>query len=93
MEQTARALVIGFGGGIVTDVSGFLAAIFMRGVPVLQIPTTLLAQVDAAIGGKTGVNLACGKNLIGSFHQPLAVLIDPERAFDIARTRIPGRAF
>lgn len=72
------SIVIGFGGGIITDVSGFLAAIFMRGVPVLQIPTTLLAQVDAAIGGKTGVNLASGKNLIGSFHQPLAVLIDPE---------------
>jgi 3-dehydroquinate synthase len=57
--------------------AGFLAAIFMRGIPVLQIPTTLLAQVDAAIGGKTGVNLVSGKNLIGSFHQPLAVLIDP----------------
>lgn len=72
------SLVIGFGGGIVTDVGGFLAAIFMRGIPVLQIPTTLLAQVDAAIGGKTGVNLAIGKNLVGSFHQPLSVLIDPE---------------
>jgi 3-dehydroquinate synthase len=56
---------------------GFLAAIFMRGIPVVQIPTTLLAQVDAAVGGKTGVNLVSGKNLIGSFHQPLAVLIDP----------------
>lgn len=72
------SIVIGFGGGIVTDVAGFLAAIFMRGIPVLQIPTTLLAQVDAAIGGKTGVNLIRGKNLLGSFHQPLAVLIDPE---------------
>jgi 3-dehydroquinate synthase len=72
------SVVIGFGGGIVTDVAGFLAAIFMRGIPVLQIPTTLLAQVDAAVGGKTGVNLASGKNLIGSFHQPVAVLIDPE---------------
>lgn len=72
------SLVIGFGGGIVTDISGFLAAIFMRGIPVLQIPTTLLAQVDAATGGKTGVNLLSGKNLVGSFHQPLAVLIDPE---------------
>jgi 3-dehydroquinate synthase len=72
------SLVIGFGGGIVTDVAGFLAAIFLRGIPVLQIPTTLLAQVDAAVGGKTGVNLVAGKNLIGSFHQPLAVLIDPE---------------
>jgi 3-dehydroquinate synthase len=57
--------------------AGFLAAIFMRGIPVIQIPTTLLAQVDAAIGGKTGTNLVSGKNLIGSFHQPLAVLIDP----------------
>jgi 3-dehydroquinate synthase len=71
------SIVIGFGGGIVTDVSGFVAAIFMRGIPVVQIPTTLLAQVDAATGGKTGVNLVSGKNLIGSFHQPEAVLIDP----------------
>ena len=72
------SLVIAFGGGVVNDVAGFLAAVFMRGVPVLQIPTTLLAQVDAAIGGKTGVDLACGKNLVGAFHQPIAVLIDPE---------------
>jgi 3-dehydroquinate synthase len=71
------SVVIAFGGGIVNDMAGFLAAIFMRGIPALQIPTTLLAQVDAAIGGKTGVNLVAGKNLIGSFHQPLAVLIDP----------------
>ena len=71
------SVVIAFGGGIVNDMAGFLAAIFMRGIPVLQVPTTLLAQVDAAIGGKTGVNLVAGKNLIGSFHQPLAVLIDP----------------
>ena len=71
------SLAITFGGGIVTDMGGFLAAIFMRGIPVIHAPTTLLAQVDAAIGGKTGVNLAVGKNLIGSFHQPLAVWIDP----------------
>ena len=71
------SIVIAFGGGILTDVAGFLAAIFMRGIPVIQIPTTLLAQVDAAVGGKTGVNLVRGKNLVGSFHQPLAVLIDP----------------
>jgi 3-dehydroquinate synthase len=71
------SLVLAFGGGIVNDMGGFLASIFMRGVPVIQIPTTLLAQVDAAIGGKTGVNLVSGKNLIGAFHQPLAVLIDP----------------
>lgn len=72
------SLVIAFGGGIVTDLAGFLAAIFMRGIPVIQIPTTLLAQVDAAVGGKTGGNLVAGKNLIGCFHQPLAVLIDSE---------------
>jgi len=72
------SLVIAFGGGIVGDLGGFLAAIFMRGIPVIQVPTTLLAQVDAAVGGKTGANLVSGKNLIGSFHQPLAVLIDPD---------------
>jgi 3-dehydroquinate synthase len=72
------SILVAFGGGIVTDMGGFLAAIFMRGIPVVQIPTTLLAQVDAAVGGKTGVNLTEGKNLIGSFHQPLAVLIDPD---------------
>jgi len=72
------SIVVAFGGGITNDVAGFLAAIFMRGIPVIQVPTTLLAQVDAAVGGKTGVNLICGKNLIGSFHQPLAVLIDPD---------------
>lgn len=71
------SLVVAFGGGIVNDLGGFLAAIFMRGVPVIQIPTTLLAQVDAAVGGKTGANLLSGKNLVGAFHQPLAVLTDP----------------
>ena len=76
-QADRSSVLIAFGGGITTDMGGFLAAIFMRGIPVIQIPTTLLAQVDAAIGGKTGVNLVAGKNLIGSFHQPLAVLIDP----------------
>jgi 3-dehydroquinate synthase len=71
------SMVVAYGGGIVNDMGGFLAAIFMRGISVIQIPTTLLAQVDAAIGGKTGVNLVSGKNLIGAFHQPLAVLTDP----------------
>ena len=71
------SVIVALGGGIVTDMAGFLAAIFMRGIPVIQIPTTLLAQVDAAVGGKTGVNLTAGKNLIGSFHQPLVVLVDP----------------
>ncbi|MCC7496739.1 MAG: 3-dehydroquinate synthase [Bryobacterales bacterium] len=73
-----RSLVLAFGGGIVGDMAGFLAASFMRGIPVVQVPTTLLAQVDASIGGKTGVNLVSGKNLFGAFHQPEAVLIDPE---------------
>lgn len=72
------SLIVAFGGGIVTDVGGFLAAVFMRGIPVIQIATTLLAQVDAAVGGKTGVNLVAGKNLVGAFHQPLVVLIDPD---------------
>jgi len=72
------SLVIAFGGGIVNDLGGFLAAIFMRGIPVVQVPTTLLAQVDAGVGGKTGVNLVSGKNLVGAFHQPVAVLIDPD---------------
>ena len=71
------SVIVAFGGGIVTDMAGFLAAIFLRGIPVIQVPTTLLAQVDAAVGGKTGVNLISGKNLIGSFYQPQAVLIDP----------------
>jgi 3-dehydroquinate synthase len=71
------SLVIAFGGGVVNDMAGFLASIFMRGIPVVQVPTTLLSQVDAAVGGKTGVNLRTGKNLIGTFHQPLVVLIDP----------------
>jgi 3-dehydroquinate synthase len=69
--------LIALGGGVVGDVTGFLASIYMRGVDVIQIPTTVLAQVDAAIGGKTGVNLVSGKNLLGTFHQPRAVLIDP----------------
>lgn len=73
-----KSLIVAFGGGVVGDSAGFLAAIFMRGVAVVQIPTTFLAQVDASIGGKTGVNLRAGKNLIGAFHQPAAVLVDPE---------------
>ena len=82
------SLVIAFGGGIATDMGAFLASIFMRGIPVIQIPTTLLAQVDAAIGGKAGVNLQAGKNLIGTFHQPVAVLVDP----DVLRS-LPEREF
>ncbi|MEP7362345.1 MAG: 3-dehydroquinate synthase [Acidobacteriota bacterium] len=93
-EQMVKAgadrtsIVIAFGGGIVGDLGGFLAAIFMRGIPLIQVPTTLLAQVDAGVGGKTGANLVGGKNLIGSFHQPLAVLIDPD-----VLTTLPPREY
>jgi 3-dehydroquinate synthase len=69
-------IVVALGGGVVTDLAGFLAATWHRGVPVVQLPTTLLAQVDAAIGGKTGINLTAGKNLVGAFHQPAVVVAD-----------------
>ena len=69
--------IIALGGGVVGDTAGFAAATYLRGVPVVQVPTTLLAQVDSAIGGKVGVNHALGKNMIGAFHQPALVAIDP----------------
>lgn len=72
------SLLIAFGGGIVGDVGGFLAAIYMRGIPYFQVPSTFLAQVDSSVGGKVGVNLPEGKNLVGSFHHPLAVFADME---------------
>jgi 5-deoxy-5-amino-3-dehydroquinate synthase len=76
-EGLARSdAVVALGGGVVTDVAGFAAAVFLRGVPYVNVATTLLAQVDAAIGGKTGVNLEEGKNLVGAFWQPVAVLCD-----------------
>jgi 3-dehydroquinate synthase len=69
--------VIALGGGVVGDLAGFVAATFMRGVPFVQIPTTLLAMIDASVGGKTGVDTTAGKNLVGAFHQPNAVIADP----------------
>jgi 3-dehydroquinate synthase len=72
-----KAVVLAFGGGVVGDVAGMVASIYMRGVKLIQVPTTVQAQLDAAIGGKTGVNLRAGKNLLGTFFQPQVVLIDP----------------
>ena len=73
---TRTDAVIGLGGGAVTDLAGFVAATWLRGVAVIQVPTTLLAMVDAAVGGKTGINTAAGKNLVGAFHSPTAVVCD-----------------
>jgi 3-dehydroquinate synthase len=74
--------VIAVGGGVVGDLAGFVAATYMRGIPFIQVPTTLLAMIDASIGGKTGVDTPAGKNLVGAFHQPVAVIADP----DVLRT-------
>lgn len=71
-----NAIVVGVGGGVVGDVSGFIASIFQRGIPHVQVPTTLLAMVDSAIGGKNGVNLSAGKNMLGTTHQPSLVIAD-----------------
>lgn len=78
LGATRDACLIALGGGVVGDMTGFAAACWMRGVDFMQMPTSLLAMVDASVGGKTGVNLACGKNLVGAFHQPRAVLIDTD---------------
>jgi len=72
-----KAVIVALGGGVVGDVGGLLASLYMRGVEFVQVPTTVLAQVDASIGGKTGVNLVAGKNLVGTFYHPRVVLIDP----------------
>ncbi|MDN4474486.1 3-dehydroquinate synthase [Demequina sp. SYSU T00192] len=92
-DFTRSDVVIGFGGGAVTDLAGFVAATWLRGVGVIQVPTTLLAMVDAAVGGKTGINTAEGKNLVGAFHEPLAVFCDV-RALDTLphNELVPGLA-
>jgi 3-dehydroquinate synthase len=83
-----KSLLIAFGGGVIGDMTGFCAAIYQRGIDFIQVPTTLLSQVDASVGGKTGVNNKFGKNLIGAFHQPRAVYIDP-----YFLTTLPAREF
>lgn len=72
------SVVVSLGGGVTCDLAGFVAATYLRGVPVVHVPTSLLAMIDAAIGGKTGVDTAAGKNLVGAFHQPTLVLVDPQ---------------
>lgn len=88
MRCDRHTLIVAFGGGVTTDLAGFVAATFLRGVPWIAVPTTTLAMLDASVGGKTGVDTPAGKNLVGAFHPPVAVVIDP----DLLRT-LPERAF
>jgi 3-dehydroquinate synthase len=81
-------VVVALGGGVVGDLAGFAAAVYLRGIPLVQVPTTLLAQIDSSVGGKTGINLASGKNLVGAFHQPAMVLIDTETLRTLPRREL-----
>ena len=83
-------MLVALGGGVVGDIAGFAAAIYQRGMPFVQVPTTLLAQVDSSVGGKTGINHPLGKNMIGAFYQPRAVLIDTDCLRDAADARARG---
>lgn len=84
--------VVALGGGVVGDLAGFVAATYMRGVPFVQVPTTLLAMIDASIGGKTGVDTPAGKNLVGAFHQPAAVIVDPDTLATLPPTQLRAGA-
>jgi 3-dehydroquinate synthase len=88
LKADRNTVLIAMGGGVVGDVTGFLASIYMRGICFVQIPTTFLSQVDSSVGGKTGVNLASGKNLVGTFKQPELVLVDPQ-----VLTTLPEREY
>ena len=81
-------LVVALGGGVVGDLAGFTAAIYLRGIPFIQVPTTLLAQIDSSVGGKTGINLAVGKNMVGAFHQPPLVVIDTETLLSLPKREL-----
>jgi 3-dehydroquinate synthase len=87
-DFTRSDAVVGFGGGSTTDLAGFVAATWLRGVKLIQVPTTLLGMVDAAIGGKTGINTSEGKNLVGAFHAPAKVIIDLDTLQSLARNEI-----
>ncbi len=86
-----RGLIVALGGGVVGDIAGFAASIYMRGIRYVQVPTTLLAQVDSSVGGKTGINHPGGKNLIGAFHQPSAVVSDTDTLKTLPAARVVGR--
>jgi 3-dehydroquinate synthase len=85
---TRSDVIVAVGGGSTTDLAGFVAATWLRGVPVIQVPTTLLAMVDAAVGGKTGINTAAGKNLVGAFHEPTAVICDLDTLAELPRAEM-----